>query len=120
MAAGQSFTTLLLLLSACWVSARPVNRVARQSDIATVQFTLLSDYTSNCLVGLTPEGTNIHVDYRLIDRNKSPAGDWTRGQSVTVNSTGKTLSALIVLAMASLNEIQLHPFMTIAAFHSFR
>ena len=90
MAARQSVTALLLLLSACWVSARPGNRVARQTnpgDTETfVQFTLLSDYTSSCLEGLTPEGTNIHVDYRLIDRNGFITEDWTRGHTIKVDN----------------------------------
>ena len=94
MADWQSFTALLLLLSACWVSARPVNRVARQldpGDTATVQFTLLSNYTSSCLEGLTPDGTNIQIDYRLINRFVFTAGDWTRVEDIAVNSTGKTV-----------------------------
>ena len=100
MAARQSLTALLLLLSACWVSARPVNRVARQSDpgdTAIVQFTLLSRYTSSCLEGLTPDGTNIQVDYRLIDRFVFTAGDWTRGGDIAVNSAGKTVYSLCIM-----------------------
>ena len=86
--------TVLLLLSVHWVSARSVNRLVRQSgsgDTAIVQFTLLSNYMSSCLEGLTPEGTSIHVDYRLIpiDRSIFIAGDWTRAHSIVVNSTGE-------------------------------
>ena len=85
------FKALVLLLSVYLVSTSSVNRIARQSDpgdTATVQFTLLSSYTSSCLEGLTPEGTNIHVDYRLIPRFVFTVGDWTKGETTRVNNTG--------------------------------
>lgn len=60
-------------------------------NMVTVTFTLLSNYTSNCLEGLTPEGPKIYVDYRL--NNFTRDGKWIRNHAnaVTVErSAGNT------------------------------
>ena len=88
------FKALLLLLSVYLVSTSSVNRKVRQldpEDTTVVQFTLLSSYTASCLKGLTAEGTNIHVDYRQINRNGPIERNWTRVYTIAVHgTTGET------------------------------
>ena len=85
---------LLQLITLSSVSANTSMWKPGSLDTVTVEleFTLLSKYTKSCLKGLTPEGTNIYIDYRLIIN--SDVGDWIRNatsQTVSVvESTGNT------------------------------
>ncbi len=81
--------TVLLFWASAISSSLP--RESRQTpgdavtgDTVTVQFMLFSTYTSECLTGLTEDGTQIRVEFRFLTGQDLNPGEWISLEDITL------------------------------------
>ncbi|XP_064399841.1 uncharacterized protein LOC135346210 isoform X4 [Halichondria panicea] len=94
--------TVLLFWSSAISSSLPRESRQTPGDAVTgdtvtvhVQFMLFSTYTSECLTGLTEDGTQIRVEFRLLTGQNFNPGEWISAGNVTLDEGDRSQTLTI-------------------------